>query len=217
MTIYQEEMRRRARPYGCDCIPNKDTGNLDIYHGDEAVVEVTPKGHLLYPTPKDKDVRELVDKLIRDAKQVREYVGIYEAAPAMIQTDVSQYRLFSEYGSTVLAGTYDPQHGFLFCTWDKSADGAYVAQGHYTTWFDDAKEDFAVRSGLVRPCRLFDIGQSIDIADALEYQRANDENLLYEVDKRLENIQEHLIEAYPQIQARLPSQHQESGMTMGGM
>ncbi len=213
MTIYQEEMRRRARPYGCDCVPNKETGNLDIYHGGERIVEVTSQGHLLYPTPKDEEAKALVDKLIRDAKQVREYVGIYEAAPAMVQEDVAQYRKFSEYGTTVLAATYDKQFGFTFCTWDKGKNDGYIRHGHYTTDYAGAKEDFAVRSGLVKSYRLFNCDQCIDIADAIEYQRANDENLFYEVDKRLEAIQEQLIEAYPQIQSRLPSQHPAPGMS----
>ncbi len=217
MTIYQEEMRRRARPYGCDCVPNKETGNLDIFHDNAVIAEVTPNGNLRYPRPADQEAQELVDKLVEDAQKVREYVSLYESSPAMPQVDVGQYRKFSEYGSTVLAGTYDDKFGFMFCTWDKSNDGSYVTQGHYTTDYDGAKEDFAVRSGLIPSSRLFNCDQSIDMLDAIEYKRNFDEDLTYEMDKKLEAIQNQLIESHSQLQARLAAHDQTPGMTMGGM
>ena len=41
-----------------------------------------------------------------EAYRIREYVNLYERSPKMPIPEVSQYRKFSEYGDTVLAGAY---------------------------------------------------------------------------------------------------------------
>ena len=47
---------------------------------------------------------------------VKEYIGLYEHAPQMKATDVSDYRQLASFGDTVLAATYNEKNGFMFCT-----------------------------------------------------------------------------------------------------
>ncbi len=139
MTIYQEEMQRKAIRHGCDCYPHEEKGDLQICYNGRRIGEVSSKGNLLYPKPNDEATKALIDQLCQDAKLVREYVGVYESAPPMVCADVPEYRKFSEFGSTVLAGMYSPRQGFMFCTWSQSDNGKYLVHGHYTPDYESAK------------------------------------------------------------------------------
>lgn len=55
----------------------------------------------------------------------------------------------SEYGDIVLAVRDDGMHGLHFVTWQYNREHTAVEHGHYTTSFAGAKEDFALRAGLV--------------------------------------------------------------------
>lgn len=205
MTIYQKEMQCRAYRHGCDCYPHEATGNLQICYNGRQIREANPKGEMRYPRPSDDETRDLIDRLCEDAKLVREYVGIYEAAPPMACADVPEYRKFSEFGDTVFAGMYSEAHGFMFCSWLQADGGKYLAHGHYTPDYESAKEDYAARAELISDDRLFSMEQSADLHRCIRYARDYCDAVTYEIDRELMALLDKLMDAYPQLGESLPT------------
>ncbi len=109
------------------------------------------------------EYRSKIADIQDEISTVREYVGLYEHAPQMKATDVSDYRQLATFGDTVLAATYSEKNGFMFCTWKQNADGDSVFWGDYSPNYEYVKEAFAVRSGLVSKHRLFSENESADL------------------------------------------------------
>lgn len=110
------------------------------------------------------EYRSKIADIQDEISTVREYVGLYEHAPQMKATDVSDYRQLATFGDTVLAATYSEKNGFIFCTWKQNADGDSVFWGDYSPNYEYVKEAFAVRSGLVSKHRLFSENESADLS-----------------------------------------------------
>ena len=112
MTIYQEEMQRKAQQ--CGCITDYDESDqlLLISHKGVHLTAVNPEGFMYYNNKDltDPESREVFSHLVDDAEVVREYVGLYVSAPQMQPKDVQNYRKFSEYGDVVFAGMYSEKH-----------------------------------------------------------------------------------------------------------
>ncbi len=212
MTIYQAEMLRKAHGHGCDTKMDASGNALLVLHDGDCFAEVTKEGYLRYTYPEEECTKELVKRLCEDAKLVREYVGIYEAAPPMKCADVPEYRQFSEFGSVVFAGMYSQSHGFMFCTWSQAKHGAYVTNGHYTPNYEAAKEDFATRAGLICESRLFSLDESADIYGCIGYTKENCDALTYEQDKKLTELQNKLEDAYPPLKESPPDFGENEGM-----
>ncbi len=214
MTLYQSEMQRKAHGHGCEARMDEADESLLISYNGELFAYVSKIGFLEYPYPKDDKTEELIRQLKADAKLVREYVGIYESAPPMKCEDVPEYRQFSEFGSVVFAGMHSDKHGFMFCTWSQDMGGTYLAHGHYTPNYQAAKEDFATRAGLISESRLFTLDESSDIHGCIDYTKENCDNLTYEEDKRLSELQSKLEDAYPSLSENPPDFGQNEGMNI---
>ena len=125
MTIYQEEMQRKAQRYGCITDYDEADQLLLISHKGVHLTAVNPEGFMFYNSKEltDPESREVFSHLVNDAETVREYVGLYESSPQMEPKDVQNYRKLSEYGDVVFAGMYSQKHGFMFCSWRQSDGG----------------------------------------------------------------------------------------------
>lgn len=108
MTIYQEEMQRKAQHYGCITDYDEADQLLLISHKGVHLTAINPEGFMFYNSKDltDPESREVFSHLVDDAETVREYVGLYESAPQMKPKDVQNYRKLSEYGDVVFAGMY---------------------------------------------------------------------------------------------------------------
>ena len=133
MTIYQEEMQRKAQHYGCITSYDEVDQLLLISHKGVHLTAINPEGFMFHNSKDltDSESREVFSHLVDDPEIVREYVGLYESAPQMKPKDVQNYRKLSEYGDVVFAGMYSQKHGFMFCSWRQSDGGKYLAHGDY--------------------------------------------------------------------------------------
>ena len=134
--------------------------------------------------------KEKIDDAIRNAgvtgdldamNQVAEYVTAMDNAPLLIADGLNQpYKIILEHNGHVLAGYEyeDTQCGYQFATWRYTSDKSGVEIGHYyPTWspefktsaFDEAKHDFALRSGLMISERSFSKEQLIDIYEIMKF------------------------------------------------
>ena len=214
MTIYQEEMIRKANRYGCDTTYDEGSGRLQVTYNGQHLMDVDVRGHLYYTArdQPDEDVEDMRTALLEEGREIREYVEAYETAPQMKAKDVRNYRKLSEFRDTVLAAMYSPVHGFMFCSWRQSKDGTSVAHGDYSQDYDYSKETFAVRSGLVRKEKLFTLEESTDLHKCIQYAKDYYGSLTSDQKKNLFYLEEKLWDAYPQLEETRPTFDEEEGM-----
>ena len=131
-----------------------------------------------------------------------------ERAPTLKAVDLDEnYKFLAEFDDTVLAGRMS-KSGARFVTWEYDFDRRGVHTGHYFMQdYESAKQDFAVRAGLVESQRLFSDEQLAVIQNACEFALEADATLSYAEEKQLQSVQE-------QIELLLPQQEQEQGFTM---
>ena len=155
-----------------------------------------------------------VDRQLRTdtqtAAQVKEYMRIFECAPALKAVGLEDtYKVLADFGDAVLAGQLGKK-GARFVTWEWDFDRQGVHVGHYFMEnYEAAKQDFAVRAGLVESQRLFSDEQLAVIRDACEFALEDDATLSYAEEKQLQSVQEQIGHLLPE-----PVQEQEQQPTM---
>ena len=147
--------------------------------------------------------------VIQTAGHVKEYMRIFECAPALKAVGLEDtYKVLADFGDAVLAGQLGKK-GARFVTWEWDFDRQGVHAGHYFMEnYEAAKQDFAVRAGLVESQRLFSDEQLAVIRNACAFALEDDATLSYAEEKQLQSVQE-------QIERLLPQQEQEQHLTMG--
>ena len=146
--------------------------------------------------------------VIQAAGQVKEYMRIFERAPALKAIGLEDsYKVLADFGDAVLAGR-SCKTGAKFVTWEWDFDRQGVHAGHYFMEnYEAAKQNFAVRAGLVESQRLFSDEQIAVIKNACEFALEDDATLSYAEEKQLQSVQE-------QIELLLPQEEQEQHHTM---
>ena len=146
--------------------------------------------------------------VIQAAGQVKEYMRIFERAPALKAVGLQDtFKVLADFGDAVLAGR-SCKTGAKFVTWEWDFDRQGVHAGHYFMEnYEAAKKDFAVRAGLINEQRLFSDEQIAVIKNACEFALEDDATLSYAEEKQLHNVQE-------QIGQLLPEPEQEQQPTM---
>ena len=153
-----------------------------------------------------------VDRQLRTvtqtATQVKEYMRIFERAPALKAIGLEDtYKVLADFGDAVLAGR-SCKTGAKFVTWEWDFDRQGVHAGHYFMEnYEAAKQDFAVRAGLVESQRLFSDEQIAVIKNACEFALEDNATLSYAEEKQLHSVQE-------QIELLLPQQERNQHPTM---
>ena len=153
-----------------------------------------------------------VDRQLRTvtqtATQVKEYMRIFERAPALKVVGLDDtYKVLADFGDAVLAEQFG-KTGARFVTWEWDFDRKGVHAGHYHMGnYEAAKLDFAARAGLINEQRLFSDEQLGVIRNACAFALEDDATLSYAEEKQLQSGQE-------QIELLLPQQTQEQRPTM---
>ena len=149
-----------------------------------------------------------MQSVIHIAAMTAEYMTAMERAPKLQATGLEgDYRILADFGDAVLAG-HPTERGVQFVTWEWDFDRQGVHAGHYFMEnYEAAKQDFAVRAGLVERQRLFSDEQLAVIRNACAFALEDDATLSYAEEKKLRSVQE-------QIEVLLPQEEQEQHHTM---
>ena len=148
--------------------------------------------------------------VIQAAGQVKEYMRIFERAPALKAVGLQDtFKVLADFGDAVLAGRLGKK-GANFVTWEWDFDRNGVRMGHYFIEdYASAKRDFAARSGLIEPQRLFSDKELGVIRNACEFALTDDATLTYGDEKRLRSVQEQIDMLLPRRQEQKLEQEQE--------
>jgi len=209
---YFQEICRRVKPYNIEAEGLKENGAFYFSFGGDPLCHVAPNGsnyhfaeHL--DTEEKKGFCSLVSEISEDT---RVYVQAVENAPSLQTADLRDgYKLLGEYGNVVLAGKDLGEYGFEFVTWKYTYDRKGVTLGHYYhNDYEGAKEDFAVRSGLINEQKLFKDKELQVIYHTLEQGRRyipflafDQEKEILDTQNRIEEISPKAVEAFKEEQA----------------
>ena len=187
-----------------------ENGLLHVSWNEKSLCSVDRDGIVRF-RPADitgPEVDRQLRTVIQTAGHVKEYMRIFECAPALKAIGLEDtYKVLADFGDAVLAGQLGKKGAqFVTWEWDFARQGVHV--GHYFMEnYEAAKKDFAVRAGLVESQRLFSDEQLAVIRDACEFALEDDATLSYAEEKQLQSVQE-------QIELLLPQQTQEQRPTM---
>ena len=215
---YFSELTLRLRQAGFTVLPQEDD-LLPVEWDGRPLCLITSDGSVRYrPVDIESPDRELAcQRAIDLAAITAEYVDLLAEAPDLKADGLGDgYLLLADFNGAVLAG-HPTRYGTQFVTWVWSYDRRGVSHGHYYDGdFRSAKQDFAVRSGLISRAQLFTPEELTEMYRATDFLLDEGPEPVVE---RLKAIQEARIKieyTVPDLQSRL-EQIQEQSPQMGGM
>ena len=217
-TAFLDELSTRLRLRQIHC--SRDEEFLIATMEGHPVARVDINGDI-YQRKTDLDTpaaRELYYEVLENAHEVSEYLKQMERSPSLCAEDLrDSFKLLAEYKNTVLcACQYDNGRGVQFVTWNYTYDRKGVTLGHYFgNDYRAAKQDFAVRSGLVQEQRVFSDEQLSEIYRCVKFTEENALILTDESYKTLQKISDQIEQIVPDAMDRInntPAQGMEMNM-----
>lgn len=185
-SIFNKEVARQLREN--DFAVSKGDDSLNVMTADNYSVKVFENGSMRVPEDCPSDSYSQIKRIMKEAY---DFCSAYaKAAPLKADGLSEKYRCLAEFNDTVLAAKYSEEYGFEFVTWFRSSDGKSVSNGNYFGDYASAKENFAIRSGLINNDKLFSEEELERLEKCVEFTLENDGNLHfdeYENLKRLNN------------------------------
>ena len=142
---------------------------------------------------------------------VREYMTLLEQAPPLqAQSLTGDYRLLADFNGAVLAA-HPTRLGVQFVTWDWSFDRTGLNQGNYFQEnYAGAKQDFAIRAGLVSKQLIFNEAQLTEIYRCCTDTLDAGVDLTVDQEQCIKSVQEQILRGMPNILERMREQEQHS-------
>ena len=150
------------------------------------------------------------------ASTVWEYLEAMEAAPLLKASGLNEdFRLLADFGGAVLVGRErENGQGGQFVTWIWDYELQGVGHGHYyENNFQGAKQDFAIRSGLISRAQLFTPEQLTELYRATDFLLEEGPKLEEKQLKAVQEARTKIEYTVPNLQTRL-EQTQEQGMKL---
>lgn len=214
---YLEEICVRLHRAGFETQPLEDS-QMPVYWNGVPLCRIAGKGSVFYRredvnTPLAEDALLRVEDI---AARTREYMLAMETAPQLKASGLEgDYRILADFNGTVLAGSHS-KYGVQFVTWDWDYDRTGLSHGHYFMEnYDGAKQDFAIRSGLIHKEQLFSLEQMTEIyrccADSVD---GDFFDLTAEQEKVIRSVQQQIEDCVPDLAERIRQQEDAMEQTM---
>ena len=187
------------------------TGGLRVLLDGAPLCEVTENGGITYRN-EDIDEPERIDakdKVYEIVRTTAEYMRQMETAPFLKADGLEDgYKVLADFNGIVLAGIQS-KYGAQFVTWDWSFDRTGLNQGNYFQEnYVGAKQDFAIRAGLISKQQIFNQEQLIEIYRCCSDTLDAGFDLTAEQEKCIRGIQEQIAIAAPDALDRIREQEQ---------
>ena len=214
---YFSELSRRLREKGIEA-SLANTQKLDVLLHGQPVLYVSPGNDvfLLPAGSKNEEASELYHQVAVTADDVYGYVEAMENAPLLRAPGLQEeFRLLADFGGAVLAGQERENGlGYQFVTWVWAYERQGLCHGHYfEDDFQSAKQDFAVRSGLISNAQLFSPAQLTELYRATDFLLEEGPELEEKQLKAIQEARTKIEYTVPNLQTSL-EQIQEQGMEL---
>ncbi|MBU8711124.1 hypothetical protein KM924_01285 [Brevibacillus parabrevis] len=186
----KEVLQVQLSPLGLELKP-ENRFPLTVLHDDQPIAYIQEDGAVHYPVDLDTTPARRIPGVIA---KVWEMEQAYRQAPQLECSGVNSYKKILQYNQHLLAARYDGNGHFRFVTWQVNFDQTGVTLGHYfyRNEYEQAKEDFIKRSGLVDERKLFSKEQLSILYSALLYSRFHDINLDYADKQEIDQLIRHI-------------------------
>ena len=216
---YFTELSRRLGEQGIESFSAEGRRLKVRLRGEPVLFVSSDREVFLLPAgSRNEEVRALYHQVAETAEMVSEYVDAVQNAPLLrVPGLTEEFRLLADFGGAVLAGRERTDgSGYQFATWTWNYGRAGVSHGHYYEGnFRSAKEDFAVRSGLVSRAQLFTPEELTELYRATDYFLEEGPEPDGRQLKALQEARTKIAYTVPDLQARLEqAQRQEPHMSM---
>ena len=186
-------------------------GGLRVLLDGAPLCEVTENGGITYRN-EDIDEPERIDakdKVYEIVRTTAEYMRQMEMAPFLKADGLEDgYKVLADFNDIVLAGIQS-KYGVQFVTWDWSFDRTGLNQGNYFQEnYVGAKQDFAIRAGLISKQQIFNQEQLIEIYRCCSDTLDAGFDLTAEQEKCIRGVQEQIAIAAPDALDRIREQEQ---------
>ena len=219
---YMAEVGLRLRRAGFEAGPEYN-GLLPIKKDSQQLCTINMHGGVSYDPG---DVRlngqeDILDQARQIAMETLTYMRQMVTAPLLRADGLSgEYRVLAEFDNVVLAGhRREGGYGVEFITWERIQNGTGLWQGnYYENDYAAAKQNFAIRSGLIPSALLFTPEQMAVIFDAAQNMTAEGFVSNPKQEKLLEQVMEQIEEVVPEVidlaneLTQYPKQHELGGM-----
>ena len=173
-------------------VGNQEDGKLPVTWRGNEICRIDASSAVFYDSSSSPEVQEQAHKIMSKAQTIYEYMRLLETAPPIHAEGLTgDYRQFCEHDGIVLAG-HSTRYGSEFVTWEWINDHRSLWQGHYFTDYPAAKEDFALRSGLIPSERLLTDEQLTEVYCAVRERLDSDQPCSDHRREILESIQERI-------------------------
>lgn len=181
---------------------------LEVSLGGQPVLVVSPSADvfLLPAGSGSEEASELYHRAAPIAGEVYAYVEAVQNAPLLCASSLKNaFHLLADFGGAVLAGKeLSNGRGYQFNTWIWNYDRTVLIYGHnYMGEFQSAKQDFAVRSGLISNAQLFTPEQLTELYRAADYYLETGPELEDSQLKALQEARTKIEHTVPDLQERL--------------
>ncbi len=211
-----EELVRNLQKEGFTVHP-EENGRLPVDQDSQPLCIVTDAGGVRYwkdDIAGDKR-HEALDRVIDIARITDEYISRMDAAPNLETESLKgDYRVLANFGDTVLAG-HMTKYGVQFITWNCDPGLTSLQQGDYygpgcgIGSYIAAKQDFAVRSGLIPRSALFTPEQLTEVYHCIQETLENTDPITDERQKCLRSTAEQIGRSVPDLDERATLSTQE--------
>ncbi len=212
------ELSRVLAEHGIETAP-PERNTLPILLNGLPACRVEPSGDMcIFPGDlRSPEANELYHKAAPFSSEVREYLTAIERAPLLEATALDKdFRLLAEFNGTVLAGR-ETEYGYMFVTWERDYEGTGVLNGAYhLDGYRSAKQDFAIRAGLIEKQRLFSDAQLLDIYQSINETFDAGCDLIQENEENLIGIQKQIEGLLPDIKDQIAALHQTDAEPVQG-
>ncbi len=166
------------------------------------------EGTITYHQASDQEEINLIRDLINE---LQEQERIFTRADPMQVEGLKHYKVLAEYNNVILAACESESintsmqrvNSYQYVTWEKDNGGSGVHSGSYfSDNYTGAKENFAVRSGVLRKSKLFSETEMMAIYSGIVKLEDNENSTdgSYKISKQ---IKEKIQDIIPDIEARI--------------
>lgn len=201
------ELARCLRKQEIDSKIQQDR-RLEVFLHGQPVLFVSPKNEVfLLPEMSGNDeAGDLYHEVAQTANEVWDYVEAVQTSNLLSVSGLSEeFHLLADFGGALLAGREREQGcGYQFVTWIWDYHRTGVCYGHYyDNDFTAAKQDFAVRSGLISKAQLFSPEELTELYRGIEYLLENGPEPREEQLKVARTAREKIEYTVPNLQEKL--------------
>ena len=200
VSIFNKEVTRQLREN--DFAVSNGDDSLNVMTADNYSVKIFEDGSMRVPENCPSDSYSQIKNIMKAA---RDFCSAYaKAAPLKADGLSGNYRCLAEFNGTVLAAKFNEEYGFEFVTWDRTSDGSGVTQGNYYSDYSAAKENFAIRSGLIDKDRLFSTEELERLGKCVDFTARHNGDLNFDDCENLKRLGEKISECLPEQQNEAP-------------